>query len=879
MKSQITGVMVALVLFGAHASAATLETASIRFQLWPDSGRYEITDLQSNVTWAGHRSRFGQVGITVNGQRKWVDLGRCEVKQEGPSLESIFKPVAGREDTVRVVIVASGKSLAVSYSADAGLGVDSIRLLDDALAVGADEGGYVVAPAREGLLMPANSKIEYAKSFGTYEYEGCDMAMIGLVKGGSAAMVTWTDPYVTAEVKSRFPNGAVDKQALTLSLSMRQSAKSCNLTLLGKGDYVTIAKAYRQVAKEKGYLVTWDEKLKQNPHRAALFGAVNFKLWSTLSRTMNEESTREERVRVNWTFDEVGQIAEHLKNDLRLDRVHFIIGGWIRRGYDNQHPDILPAAPECGGSEGLAAAAKKVRSLGYIFDLHDNYQDMYKDSPSWDEQYIQKRPDGSLVAGGKWAGGRAYITCSKKALELAQRPQNLAAVKKLTDADCYFIDTTYAAGLQECFDPKHPLTRVDDMKWKQALSDYARSVFGMFGSECGREWAIPHADYFEGLTGVSGTYYHNLKPEAYGATVIPLFELVYRDCIALYGKYGYDINNSAEYVLHHLSIGRTLNYHSVPSHLYWRDPTEEPLPIRPSVASLKQLAPRRFEITYRWDVGKPPAADWTVFVHFTDSGGAIRFQGDHAPSTPTSQWAAGEVLDGPFTVTVPEGLAGTCDIRVGMINRQDKGRILLQGRKDRERRCIVGQVKIEADKIEFVAPTAPNPDGPTVDAAMYVRADGGWAAGMHPVDRFVKNTAEILSPLHEITARMQMTGHEFLTPDRKVRRTLFGDGQSTVVVIVNGSAKSYLARFRGSDAVLPPNGFVVESPTFAAFCATQVHDVKYAAPTCFTLRSLDGKPIDQSERVRIFHAFGDPRIQFGGAERKVEKEATVSARR
>ena len=29
------------------------------------------------------------------------------------------------------------------------------------------------------------------------------------------------------------------------------------------------------------------------------------------------------------------------------------MGGWTHRGYDNQHPDILPANPECGGNEGL----------------------------------------------------------------------------------------------------------------------------------------------------------------------------------------------------------------------------------------------------------------------------------------------------------------------------------------------------------------------------------------------------------------------------------------------------------------------------------------------------------------------------------------------
>jgi hypothetical protein len=279
---------------------------------------------------------------------------------------------------------------------------------------------------------------------------------------------------------------------------------------------------------------------------------------------------------VNWTFAEAAQVAEHLKRDLELDRILFILGGWIHRGYDNQHPDILPTAPECGGDEAFADFARRVRQQGYLLGLHDNYQDIYRDSPSWDEQWVMKQRDGTLAKGGHWAGGVAYLTCSKQALELARRPQNLPGVRRLSGPAAYFIDTTYAAGLQECFDAEHPLTRLDDLRWKQAISDYARNVFGLFGSECGREWAIPHADFFEGLTGVSGGWFHDARlTDKLGAVVVPLFEMVYRDTIAMYGKYGYDIRQASDYVLHHLSIGRPLHYHNVPHHLYWERPPAE----------------------------------------------------------------------------------------------------------------------------------------------------------------------------------------------------------------------------------------------------------------------------------------------------------------
>ncbi|HEY3323619.1 MAG TPA: DUF5696 domain-containing protein [Planctomycetota bacterium] len=880
-------------------NAVALETPALRLQVSPDDGRYAITDAAGGVTWHSnpYRPRFGSAEVTLGGKRQGVELAKCSVKKAEKALELTFLIADKADDWVRVNIGAKAdKTLAFSYEAAESVSIESIRLLDDALFTTAGENGYVVMPVREGMIIPASSGLAFTHSFDTYNYEGCHMAMCGMVKGGAAALLAWDDPYVAAEVRSALPAvapasvpagrdaGATGKGdqtvSLSLSLSLRKSAKSFTLTLLGKGDYVSIAKAYRPLAKEKGWLVTWDEKLKSNPNRAKLFGAANVKLWSCLHRRMNEDCTKELESRANWTFDEVAQVAEHVKNDLKLDRVHFIIGGWMKRGYDNQHPDILPTAPECGGDDAFSKCAKRVRGLGYIFDLHDNYQDMYRDAPSWNEEYIQKTRDGKLQKGGHWAGGVAYITCSQKALELAKRPQNLTAVKKLSDADSYFIDTTYACGLQECFDPKHPLTRTDDMKWKQALSDYARDVFGMFGSECGREWAIPHADYFEGLTGVSGGYYHDAGlTKKLGATVVPLFEIVYRDCIAMYGKYGYDINSAAEYVLHHISIGRTLNYHNIPSHLYWKTSAadEKPMKLKPSVANFKSEGARKFSLSYLWKVEEALGGDWTIFVHFTDkSGKEIKFQGDHKPTPALSDWKPGEIREGPFTVSVPEGQNGPFNIYIGMFRQPGFERARLLD-CDKERRCLLGKIDVANGEVKF---TPPEPvAAPAGDAGTFVHGDNGWTAGMHPQDRFLKNTQEILGPLNELTAQMQMTEHQFLTADRNVRRSVFGSGENAVAAIVNmGSAPYSLTSKIGGEVVLQPYGFLIESPTFVAFSALSFNGIKYGEPVLFTLRSQDSKPLAQSEKVRVFHGFGDARIKLGGKEEKVEKEAVVSAK-
>ena len=740
-----------------ESNAVTLETPALAFRISPQTGSYEIHDKQAGVFWRSnpYEPRFGQVTLIVDGAKREIALSRCAVVRVENGLEVTFHPLPERPQAwlkVAVRPLEDNRTLELAYTASQELEVERLRLLDDALWTTNAEKGYVVAPVRMGLLIPADSGLEFTHTFDTYSYEGCHMRMLGIAKGGATALLTWDDPYVAAELRSAesVPAGIGAKQVISVSMVLRKSAKSVRVRFDSRGDYVSLAKTYRQIAARMELLDPWQEKLKENPERRKLFGAIDFKLWATLRREMNEESTQEELVKVNWTFDEAAQVAEHLKNDLKLDKVLFVMGGWIHRGYDNQHPDILPAAPECGGDAALAECSRRVLQLGYILNLHDNYQDIYRDSPSWNEDLIMKAPDGSLVKGGHWWGGRAYLTCSKKALELVQRPQNLPAVKKLTDANSYFIDTTYASGLQECFDPAHPLTRADDIRWKQALSDYAREVFGIFGSEDGREWAVPHSDFFEGLTGVSGRWFHDEKlASKVGGVSVPLFEIVYRDSMALYGKYGFDISKSAEYVLYHLSIGRPLNYHDIPPHLYWKEIPQE---------------------------------------------------------------TAAALADAPG------------------------------------------------------------------DPALFVRADGGWADGLHPLDRFVKNTYEILSPLNEITAEMPLAEHRFLSPDRKVTRTVFGEGSEKVEVIVNASSGDFRHNSQmGGTVVLPPFGFLVESPTFVAFHVRNWNGVSYQAAPLFTLRSMDGQPLARAARVRVYHGFGDSRVKLTRQIHTVEREAVISS--
>ena len=356
----------------------------------PRLGTWSLVDARSGVRWPTEGTASAGKAKGLEGPFDKVASGKSSVRLTGKD-----------GHTVSFEIVDGGRSLQITYG---GKGLGEIRLLGDASLLTDREAASVIVPCREGLLIPADSGTAFRHVFGTSEYEGCHMNMLGWIKSGSTMLVTWDDANVWPEVRSTMTGGKPHRQELATELVLRQTARAVRLTPLGKGDWNTLAAGYRRIAEQKGTAVTLRRKIARDPHEERLLGAANVKLWTCLERRMSEDSTRVERQRVHWTFDEAARVAEHLRNDLGIDRCLFTIGGWTEGGYDCRHPDDLPANPECGGDEGLAGAIGRIQALGYVASLHDNYQDMYKDAKSWDPAFIQKRPDGSLMAGGALAG-------------------------------------------------------------------------------------------------------------------------------------------------------------------------------------------------------------------------------------------------------------------------------------------------------------------------------------------------------------------------------------------------------------------------------------------------------------------------------------------
>lgn len=325
---------------------------------------------------------------------------------------------------------------------------------------------------------------------------------------------------------------------------------------LAEDGYVGMCKQYRALVKESGRYVSLREKIAQNPIVEGMVGAPDLKIYVYTNRRDEprlcswSEPILDGYERVHTTFDQVGEMVDEMK-EMGIERALVLLGGWNRAGYDREHIDMWPPAEKAGGIEGLKRASRRAVDAGYVFSLHDNYQDVYPDSPSYDESYVMKHPDGSVHLGGIWDGGLCRLVCSSQAEKLAEPV--IKAVKENSAVNSYYLDTTTSAPMYECYDTEHPITRKEDREHKYSLLEMLTRQGFVIGAEAGVDWAVPLCTFFEGMPG--SAIGQNLGVESTGfGLMVPLFNLVYHDAVVCYWQHGqpFGREDHVNHVLHDL---------------------------------------------------------------------------------------------------------------------------------------------------------------------------------------------------------------------------------------------------------------------------------------------------------------------------------------
>ncbi len=387
-----------------------------------------------------------------------------------------------------------------------------------------------VLPAMQGMLLPRDWPKRVAPYDSISYSRGLYMPWWGQQRG-EACLVTILQTPCDGGYVFDHPAGGPTTIAPKFfhSLGQFSEPRSVRMCFIERGDYVDMAKRYRRHVIESGTFVSLKEKIARRPLVGRLVGApvIHTSIlyhMQPASNYFNKDDPAKNHQLV--TFD---ARAEHLKklSSRGVGRAYVHLDGWGRRGYDNLHPDLLPPCEEAGGWDGMKRFADTLDSLGYLFAVHDNYRDYYRDADSFSEASAVQNEDGSHPAGHEWPGGEASILCA--ALAPGHVAKNHRAILdhgvKLRGA---YLDVFSVVPGDECYNSMHPMTRAAGLAQRGECLDLIRALEGIASSEEPTDWSIPHIDLCHHAP-------YALDPGPGGGPAmgipVPLFNLVYHDAI------------------------------------------------------------------------------------------------------------------------------------------------------------------------------------------------------------------------------------------------------------------------------------------------------------------------------------------------------------
>ncbi len=385
-----------------------------------------------------------------------------------------------------------------------------------------DDAFCTVLPRMQGELIPKESRLSFkeCKIFERTAY----MPMYGQVSDQSAYLAVYDTPY---DASYSYESGELQPLWRASLGTMRYQRRM--LYRFVRGDYNDIAKAYRAYVKEKGALVTLRAKAALNPIVERLPGCPIIHTGITVHISPDSRYYVPGDAEHNdhfVSFDERARQIRRLR-DLGLRKAYTHFDGWGVRGYDNLHPSPLPPSPVAGGTEGMIRLMNAVKECGYLFGIHDQYRDYYYDAPgfTWDE--ARQNLDGSHSHNHTWHGGWYAYLCAAKAVEYVRR-NYIELARMGIHPDSSYLDVFSLAELDECFNPRHLMTREESVRYRRECLDILSARGIIPSSEETLDCILPS----QVLCHHAPFYAEDLKNPA-DALGIPLFNLVYHDCVVI----------------------------------------------------------------------------------------------------------------------------------------------------------------------------------------------------------------------------------------------------------------------------------------------------------------------------------------------------------
>ena len=393
---------------------------------------------------------------------------------------------------------------------------------------------YHIDAMRQGFLLPDGYRENFASTFGFAHYlrkintGDCYMPIWGRVCDGHTFTAIVETPYDACMFSSFGRHKAfVNSVHWMSSLGKLSYERKIRFVFHENGDYNTVAKDYRKYLFDNGQFVSIDDKIRKNKNIEKLIGCpvLHHKIYSKI----NEKSKFYDKNGTNEilyaTFHER---AEQMKKliECGLEKLYIHTDGWGKDGYDNNHPYILPPCEAAGGYEGLKEFSDVSRDLGYIFALHDQYRDYYYSSPVFSMDKAIENIDGSHPYCSIWDGGEHSFLCASQALEFVKKTYSQLEEHGV-DVQGAYLDVFSVMNGDECFNPKHKITREESIRYRAECFDYLNEKGFIMSSEEPAMQLLNHLALVH-----HGPF--TLRPQENGQAVgipVPLGNLVFHDCI------------------------------------------------------------------------------------------------------------------------------------------------------------------------------------------------------------------------------------------------------------------------------------------------------------------------------------------------------------
>jgi hypothetical protein len=289
------------------------------------------------------------------------------------------------------------------------------------------------------------------------------------------------------------------------------------------GGPVAMAERYRRYVRDRGGLVTLAQKRAKNPNVDLLMGSADVWYWDRDPALTAAELKAAGMGRVLWSAGERPSVVA------AIDRLGYLTGRY------DIYQDVMDPAQ-----------FPRLRYVQKEWPTEAWPADLVRDrAGNWIKGWAVEAKDGSRVSCGVLSDSLALPIAKRRiAADLADHPYRAR-----------FIDTATASPWREDYSASHPLTRSQSREWRMRLLDLVSNGFGLVtGSETGQDAAVPYVHYFEGMMSlvpyrvpdagrnmqrILGSAPENLLRFQLGWKYrLPLWELVYHDCVVAYWYWG-----------------------------------------------------------------------------------------------------------------------------------------------------------------------------------------------------------------------------------------------------------------------------------------------------------------------------------------------------